>query len=63
MNKLKKTILTVGLGMGLAAGITSPAMAYKPGHFSWFQCQELKKSCDRGNTGSCWMYNTSNCSQ
>ena len=63
ISKLKKAVLTLGLGVGLAAGVSTSAVAYKPGYFSYYQCQQLQQACQRGDAGSCWMYNTSNCSQ
>jgi hypothetical protein len=55
MNKMKKTLVILGLGLsgmfaGSANAFSNPS-----------SCSQLKQQCEEGNQGSCFLWNSQGC--
>jgi hypothetical protein len=57
MKKMKKTMIILGLGLGLSGMFSGAANALAGAE----SCSALKQQCAQGQQGSCYTWNRQNC--
>ena len=57
MNKIKKSLFVLALGLGLSSTMTSIAFAKADGA----GCLSLKEQCQSGDINACYLYDVNNC--